>query len=100
MSGAKIKDVKVEGQPLAAGKYGFFTIPNADEWTIIFNKVPNQWGAFKYDQKQDALRVMAAWGFRYVSNFVWAKRRKDGGPDGRDPHPHPEVHADELTGGG
>jgi N6-adenosine-specific RNA methylase IME4 len=31
----------------------------------------------------DALKVMEAWGFRYVSNIVWAKRRKDGGPDGR-----------------
>lgn len=31
----------------------------------------------------DGLRVMQAWGFRYVSMLVWAKRRKDGGPDGR-----------------
>ncbi len=31
----------------------------------------------------DGLAVMKAWGFRYVSNIVWAKRRKDGGPDGR-----------------
>lgn len=31
----------------------------------------------------DGLSVMDAWGFRYVSNVVWAKRRKDGGPDGR-----------------
>lgn len=31
----------------------------------------------------DGLEVMKAWGFRYVSNIVWAKRRKDGGPDGR-----------------
>jgi N6-adenosine-specific RNA methylase IME4 len=31
----------------------------------------------------DGLRVLDAWGFRYVSNIVWAKRRKDGGPDGR-----------------
>ncbi len=31
----------------------------------------------------DGLAVMDAWGFRYVSNVVWAKRRKDGGPDGR-----------------
>lgn len=31
----------------------------------------------------DGLRVMDSWGFRYVSNLVWAKRRKDGGPDGR-----------------
>jgi N6-adenosine-specific RNA methylase IME4 len=29
------------------------------------------------------LSVMEAWGFRYVSNIVWAKRRRDGGPDGR-----------------
>lgn len=31
----------------------------------------------------EGLKVMEAWGFRYVSNVVWAKRRKDGGPDGR-----------------
>ncbi|MBF9223253.1 DUF2911 domain-containing protein [Hymenobacter sp. BT662] len=55
------KDVTVEGKPLPAGKYGFFLIPaEKDKWTVIFNKVPNQWGAFKYDEKQDALRVMVA----------------------------------------
>ena len=32
---------------------------------------------------QQPLRVMASWGFEYKSNLVWAKRRKDGGPDGR-----------------
>lgn len=31
----------------------------------------------------EGLRVLQAWGFRYVSNLVWAKRRRDGGPDGR-----------------
>lgn len=31
----------------------------------------------------DGLSVMTSWGFRYVSNIIWAKRRKDGGPDGR-----------------
>jgi N6-adenosine-specific RNA methylase IME4 len=31
----------------------------------------------------EGLKVMEAWGFRYVSNIIWAKRRKDGGPDGR-----------------
>ena len=52
------KNVTVEGKPLPAGKYGFFVIPTEKQWTVIFNKVPNQWGAFKYDEKQDALRVM------------------------------------------
>ena len=31
----------------------------------------------------EGLAVLEAWGFRYVSNIIWAKRRKDGGPDGR-----------------
>lgn len=31
----------------------------------------------------EGLEVMSSWGFRYVSNIIWAKRRKDGGPDGR-----------------
>ena len=30
-----------------------------------------------------ALQTMDAWGFRYVTNLVWLKTRKDGGPDGR-----------------
>ena len=51
------RDVKVEGKDLKAGKYALFTIPGQNEWTLIFNKQPAQWGAFKYDQAQDALRV-------------------------------------------
>jgi N6-adenosine-specific RNA methylase IME4 len=31
----------------------------------------------------EGLRVMEAWGFRYKSNLVWHKVRKDGGSDGR-----------------
>jgi hypothetical protein len=50
-------DVKVEGKALPAGKYAFFTIPRKDHWTLIFNKVNDQWGAFDYDEKQDVLRV-------------------------------------------
>lgn len=51
------KNIKVEGQDLPAGKYGLFTIAGEDEWTIIFNKTWDQWGAFKYDESKDALRV-------------------------------------------
>lgn len=49
--------VLVEGKKLDAGEYALFTIPEKDEWTIIFNKEPKQWGAFKYDASKDALRV-------------------------------------------
>lgn len=32
---------------------------------------------------QEGLDVMKAWGFKYKTNLVWHKIRKDGGPDGR-----------------
>ena len=50
-------DVLIEGQKLPAGTYSFFTIPTESEWTIIFNKVPRQWGAFFYNPEVDALRI-------------------------------------------
>jgi len=50
-------DVMVEGKALPAGKYSLFTIPGENEWTVIFNKEPKQWGAYKYDETKDALRV-------------------------------------------
>lgn len=53
------KNIKVEGKELPAGKYGLFSLSGDKEWTIIFNKTWDQWGAFNYDEKQDALRVKA-----------------------------------------
>src|SRR6266568_2643504 len=50
-------DVTVEGKPLAAGTYGLHTIPDKDQWTIIFSKNSTSWGSFSYDEKEDALRV-------------------------------------------
>ena len=50
-------DVMIEGRKLAAGTYALFTIPGESEWTFIFNKVAKQWGAFKHDKAEDALRV-------------------------------------------
>jgi N6-adenosine-specific RNA methylase IME4 len=32
---------------------------------------------------KEGLEVMDAWGFKYKSNLIWHKVRKDGGPDGR-----------------
>jgi hypothetical protein len=50
------RDVTIDGQPLPAGKYGLHTIPNRDEWIIIFSKDNDDWGSFTYDQTKDALR--------------------------------------------
>jgi hypothetical protein len=51
------KDIKVENNSLAAGKYGLFTLVDGKEWTIIFNKTWSQWGAFNYKEADDVLRV-------------------------------------------
>src|SRR6478735_8594089 len=54
---ALYKDVKIKDKKLAKGRYSIFAIPNQTEWTIIFNKDTDVWGAFKYDEKKDAMRV-------------------------------------------
>ncbi len=51
------KDVLVEGQILPAGKYALFSIQDGGDWTFIFNKEADQWGAYNYDKSKDALRV-------------------------------------------
>lgn len=50
-------DVKVEGQTLPKGRYGFFIAYDPSESTIIFSKRSDAWGSFYYDEKEDALRV-------------------------------------------
>ena len=41
-------DVKIEGKNLPAGKYGLFMETGKEEWTIIFSKDYNSWGALYY----------------------------------------------------
>ena len=50
-------DVKIEGQALPAGKYGFFVAYDPDECTLIFSKNATSWGSYYYTEKEDALRV-------------------------------------------
>lgn len=38
---------------LMPGSYSMFAIPDPDKWTMIINKVADQWGAFNYDKSQD-----------------------------------------------
>ncbi len=52
-------DINVNGSNLPAGKYGLFTIPGEKSWTVIFNSVSDQWGAYNYDASKDVLRVEA-----------------------------------------
>lgn len=51
--------VVIEGQTLEAGTYSVFTIPNADKWTVIFNKKTDHGGTSGYTEDNDVLRVEA-----------------------------------------
>lgn len=54
------KAITVQGKSLPAGKYGLFTLVGDDgQWTVIFNKTWDQWGAFNYKDADDVLRVPA-----------------------------------------
>ena len=52
-------DVKIEGQPLPAGKYGVHlaVAKEGEPWTLIFSKNHTSWGSYFYDPAEDALRV-------------------------------------------
>lgn len=50
------KDLKISDNILPAGKYGFFTIPSKDEWTVMINKRWDQHGMDEYDEKEDVIR--------------------------------------------
>lgn len=70
------KDAKIEGKPLAPGKYSLYTIPGEKTWTIIFNKTWDQFGT-EYKEADDALRVQVTPGeapdFLEMMKFVIEK---------------------------
>lgn len=51
------QDATIQGKKVKAGTYSLFTIPGETEWTIILNSDLDYWGAFKYKQENDVLRV-------------------------------------------
>lgn len=48
---------KINGNELPAGTYGIHTIPNQNEWEIIFSKDTKVDGGSGYDETKDALRI-------------------------------------------
>lgn len=45
------------GESVPAGKYGLYSIPGEDSWTVILSKQTELWGAGGYDPKEDQVRV-------------------------------------------
>lgn len=51
------EDVKINGNKLKAGSYGFFVVPGKDEWTLVFSNNSSKFGIMKYTKEEDALRI-------------------------------------------
>ena len=49
--------VRINGKKVKKGRYTMYCIPYNEKWTLIINKELDTWGAFKYDEKKDLLRV-------------------------------------------
>jgi hypothetical protein len=50
------EDLVINGELLPKGKYGFFTIPSKEDWTIMINKNWSHHGKDDYDANDDVLR--------------------------------------------
>jgi len=51
------RDVLIKGYRIPAGKYSLHFIPSKTDWVVIFNRNNTLWGSFKYNQKEDILRI-------------------------------------------
>ncbi len=51
------RDVTFGDKTVKAGTYSLYTIPNKDQWTIIFNSKLDTWGAYEYDETKDVARI-------------------------------------------
>jgi hypothetical protein len=50
------KDVKINEKNIKKGKYGLFTIPNPEEWTVILNTNWQQHLTDEYSDSEDVIR--------------------------------------------
>jgi len=54
------KSVVINGTSVPEGKYGFFTIPGAQEWILIINKDWDMHLADNYNESNDLVRIKTA----------------------------------------
>jgi hypothetical protein len=53
------KDVNFGDKQVKAGTYTLYSIPGANEFTVILNSKLDTWGAFEYDESKDVARIQA-----------------------------------------
>lgn len=75
------EDVMFGGEMIEAGTYALFTVPGQDEWKIMLNSNPNQWGAYRMDAKKTVLETSAepTMTETVIEPFTITFRKVDGG---------------------
>lgn len=48
---------KIGNKTVPAGRYTLYALVNENDWTFIVNKVTDIWGAYKYEESKDVVRV-------------------------------------------
>jgi hypothetical protein len=58
------RDIRIEGKPLARGKYSVWLIPamKPDSWTVVFNRAARRFHVVRPDRKDDELRIRVSAG--------------------------------------
>ena len=51
-------DVRIDGQPLAAGSYSVWAVPDSTQWTVIFNRRADAFH-LRHRESDDVLKVVA-----------------------------------------
>jgi hypothetical protein len=51
------QNIKIGNTKIKKGRYTIYSIPTEEKWTMIINKETDIWGAFKYDQTKDVVRI-------------------------------------------
>ena len=51
--------VTIAGKEVPAGKYALFAKPGREQWTLVLNRNPDQWGAYYHEPRQDQLSFEA-----------------------------------------
>ncbi len=64
--------VQIMDKSIDTGTYAFYTIPGAENWTIILNKGVNNWGTAGYAETDDVIRINVPKSKmkNYVENFT------------------------------
>ncbi len=50
-------EVKINDTKIKKGRYTMYCIPFADKWTVIINTDTDTWGSFRYNEKNDIVRM-------------------------------------------